>query len=248
MERLDKIIASQGKYSRSEVKKLVKSGLVSVNGSVVKSSDIKCDSDADEIIVDGVVLNYKKHIYIMLNKPKGVISATEDATQKTVLDLVPSELKRAGLFPAGRLDGDTTGFVLITDDGDFAHRILSPKNHIMKTYHATLERELTDEDIVKFKEGLTLGDGTKCLEAHVRMLSEEGNVAEVIICEGKYHQVKRMFASLGNKVLDLRRVKMGNLPLDEDLPEGGCRELTDVEVEQVQCGIRNSEFGMQSEV
>ena len=138
MERLDKIIASQGKYSRSEVKKLVKAGLVTLNGSVVRSSDVKCDADTDEIAVDGKVLGYKKHIYIMLNKPKGVVSATEDATQETVIDLVPKELKRQGLFPAGRLDGDTTGFVLITDDGDFAHRILSPKNHIMKTYHATL--------------------------------------------------------------------------------------------------------------
>lgn len=234
MERLDKIIASQGKYSRSEVKKLVKAGLVRVNGSVVKSSDIKCDVNTDEIIVDGVTLNYKKHIYIMLNKPKGVISATEDASQKTVIDLVPPELKRAGLFPAGRLDGDTTGFVLITDDGDFAHRILSPKNHIMKTYHATLQRELTDEDIVSFRKGLTLGDGTKCLEAYVRMLPGEENVAEVIICEGKYHQVKRMFASLGNKVLGLRRVRMGKLPLDEALAEGECRELSDIELELIQ--------------
>ena len=240
MERLDKIIASQGKYSRSEVKKLVKAGLVKVNGKVVKTSDVKCDTAADEIIVDGVSLNYKKHIYIMLNKPKGVISATEDPTQKTVIDLVPPELKRSGLFPAGRLDGDTTGFVLITDDGDFAHRILSPKNHIMKTYHATLRRPLTDEDIIKFKEGLTLGDGTKCLEAHVRMLPDRGNVAEVIICEGKYHQVKRMFASLDNKVLELKRVKMGELYLDADLPEGCCRELTDSEVELVHERIRNS--------
>ena len=235
MERLDKIIASQGKYSRSEVKKLVKAGLVTVNGSVVKSSDIKGDVNTDEIIVDGVSLNYKKHIYIMLNKPKGVISATEDLTQKTVIDLVPAELKRAGLFPAGRLDGDTTGFVLITDDGDFAHRILSPKNHIMKTYHATLKKPLTDEDIVKFKEGLTLGDGTKCLEAYVRMLPDKECTAEVIICEGKYHQVKRMFASLGNKVIELRRVKMGELSLDENLPEGECRELTAEELELVQC-------------
>lgn len=233
MERLDKIIASQGKYSRSEVKKLVKAGLVAVNGTVVRASDIKCDVSKDSIVVDGESLNYKKYLYIMLNKPKGVISATEDPTQKTVIDLVPSELKRAGLFPAGRLDGDTTGFVLITDDGDFAHRILSPKNHIMKTYHATLRQSLTEDDILKFKQGLTLGDGTKCLEAYVRMLPDKENVAEVIICEGKYHQVKRMFASLGNKVLELRRVKMGELMLDENLAEGECRELTDAELELV---------------
>ena len=230
MERLDKVIASQGSFSRSEVKKLVKSGRVTVDGSVVKSSDIKVDASA-VIAIDGKELICKKHIYIMLNKPKGVISATEDRTQKTVLDLVPGELFRRGLFPAGRLDGDTTGFVLITDDGDFAHKILSPKNHIMKTYHATLRDELTDADIVKFKEGLTLGDGTECMEAHVRAL--EGKVAEIKICEGKYHQVKRMFASIGNKVLELRRVKMGELELDESLAEGECREITQDEFERL---------------
>ena len=248
MERLDKIIASQGKYSRSEVKKLVKAGLVTVNGKAVKTSDVKCDTSIDEIVVDGVSLNYKKHLYIMLNKPKGVISATEDASQKTVIDLVPPELKRQGLFPAGRLDGDTTGFVLITDDGDFAHRILSPKNHIMKTYHATLRHSLTDEDIVRFKEGLTLGDGTECLEAHVRMLPDRENVAEVKICEGKYHQVKRMFASLSNKVLELKRVQMGALPLDESLPEGMCRELTEEELRLVEFAIRDSRFAIAPDI
>ena len=231
MERLDKIIASQGRYSRSEVKKLVKGGRITVGGTVVKSADMKLDEGCD-IAIDGVSLNYRKHIYIMLNKPQGVISATEDRTQKTVLDLVPGELYRNGLFPAGRLDGDTTGFVLITDDGDFAHRILSPKNHIMKTYHATLRDELTDDDIVRFREGLTLGDGTECLEAHVRVLEKgETNLAEIKICEGKYHQVKRMFASIGNKVLALRRVKMGGLDLDESLSEGECREITAEEIE-----------------
>lgn len=231
MERLDKIIASQGKFSRSEVKKLVKGGRITVDGAVVKSSDVKVTPDTAQIKIDGELLNYKKHIYIMLNKPQGVISASNDKTQATVVDLVPKELFREGLFPAGRLDGDTTGFVLITDDGDFAHRILSPKNHIMKTYHATLRDELTDKDIVAFKEGLTLGDGTECLEAYVRVLEKgENNVAEVIICEGKYHQVKRMFASIGNKVLSLRRVKMGGLSLDENLSEGECREITPEEL------------------
>ncbi len=230
MERLDKIIASQGQYSRSDVKKLVKQGRVTLDGTAVKSSDIKADPDKAEIKIDGRVLGYKKHLYIMLNKPKGVISATEDPTQSTVIDLVPKQLRREGLFPAGRLDGDTTGFVLITDDGDFAHRILSPKNHIMKTYIATLQRELTEEDVAAFKNGIELKDGTLCLEAEVAAVSGAVPMAQVKICEGKYHQVKRMFAALGNKVLELRRIKMGELCLDESLAEGLCRELTQEEL------------------
>ena len=233
MERLDKIIASQGKYSRSEVKKLVRAGLVTLNGEKVKSADIKVNAEKDTVTVDGENICYKKHIYIMLNKPQGVVSATDDPVHKTVIDLVPPALFRQGLFPAGRLDGDTTGFVLITDDGDFAHRILSPKNHIMKTYHATLDHSLTDEDIKSFTEGIELRDGTLCLEAQVKMLSEKPPVAEVKIHEGKYHQVKRMFAALGNKVIALRRVKMGGLYLDEGLREGECREITADELEAI---------------
>ncbi len=230
MERIDKIIASQGQYSRSDVKKLVKQGRVTLDGAAVKSSDIKADPEKAVIAIDGRVLGYKKHLYIMLNKPKGVISATEDPTQPTVIDLVPKELRREGLFPAGRLDGDTTGFVLITDDGDFAHRILSPKNHIMKTYIATLQRELTEADIEAFRNGIELKDGTLCLEAQVSAVAGTVPMAQVKICEGKYHQVKRMFAALGNKVLELRRIKMGELSLDEKLSEGQCRELTQEEL------------------
>lgn len=233
-ERLDKLIASQGKLSRSDVKKMVKSGRVTVDGAVPKSADIKVDAEKSVIALDGKELCYKKHIYIMLNKPQGVISASSDKSQKTVVDLVPPELYRDGLFPAGRLDGDTVGFVLITDDGDFAHRILSPKNHIMKTYHATLKAPLTESDIEAFHKGIELSDGTLCLEAEVKMISENPPTAEVKICEGKYHQVKRMFAALGNKVLDLRRVKMGELSLDEGLKEGECREITAEELLLIQ--------------
>lgn len=234
MERIDKIIASQGKYSRSEVKKLVRDGRVTLDGQTVKSSDIKADPDQCNIAIDGKSIGYKKHLYIMLNKPQGVVSATEDTDHKTVIDLVPKELKRDGLFPAGRLDGDTVGFVLITDDGDFAHRILSPKNHIMKTYHATLQRPVTQEDIDAFKNGIELKDGTLCLEAQVRPLEGDEPMAEIKICEGKYHQVKRMFAALGNKVVFLRRVKMGKLSLDESLGEGQCREITAEELRLIQ--------------
>ena len=234
MDRIDKIIASQGQYSRSEVKKLVKDGRVTLDGKVIKSSDVKADPDKNDIAIDGKSIGYKKHLYIMLNKPQGVVSATEDTDHTTVIDLVPKELKRDGLFPAGRLDGDTVGFVLITDDGDFAHKILSPKNHIMKTYHATLQRPVTNDDIAAFKKGIELKDGTLCLEAEVRPIDSDEPMAEIKICEGKYHQVKRMFAALGNKVVFLKRVKMGELVLDENLKEGQCRELTDEEIQLIQ--------------
>jgi 16S rRNA pseudouridine516 synthase len=234
MERIDKIIASQGQYSRSEVKKLVKDGRVTLDGKVIKSSDFKADPNVNDIAVDGKSIGYKKHLYLMLNKPQGVVSATEDPDHKTVIDLVPKELKRDGLFPAGRLDGDTVGFILITDDGDFAHRILSPKNHIMKTYHATLQRPITQDDIDAFRNGIELKDGTLCLEAQVKALDSNKPMAEIKICEGKYHQVKRMFAALGNKVVFLKRVKMGELSLDESLEEGQCREITPDELVLIQ--------------
>ena len=234
MDRIDKIIASQGQYSRSEVKKLIKAGRVTLDGRVLKSSDEKADPNTNIIAIDGKAISYKKHIYIMLNKPQGVVSATDDRDHTTVIDLVPKALKREGLFPAGRLDADTVGFVLITDDGDFAHKILSPKNHIMKTYHALLQRELTPEDIDAFRNGIELKDGTLCLEAEVSPIESDRPMAQIKICEGKYHQVKRMFAALGNKVLYLKRVKMGGLSLDESLQEGKCRELTPEEVILIQ--------------
>lgn len=228
MERLDKILSSYFSLSRADTKKMMKKQCVKVNGEAVKAPDIKVDPEKDKITVAGKEIVFKKHIYIMMNKPKGVISASDDKRAETVVDLVPKELYRDGLFPAGRLDKDTTGFVLLTDDGDFAHRILSPKNHVEKTYLALLEKPLTQSDIEHFLSGVELKDGTLCLEAKVRM--KEGNTAEVIIHEGKYHQVKRMFAALGNRVLELRRVRIGNLPLDEALGEGECREITDEEL------------------
>ena len=233
MDRIDKIIASQGQYSRSEVKKLVKDGRVTLDGKVVKSSDVKADPNTDNIAIDGKSIGYKKHLYIMLNKPQGVVSATEDTDHTTVIDLVPKEMKRDGLFPAGRLDGDTVGFVLITDDGDFAHKILSPKNHIMKTYHATLQRPVTQEDIDAFKNGIELKDGTLCLEAQVRPLESDEPMAEIKICEGKYHQVRRMMASRAMPVTYLERRQEGGLTL-ADLPRGQTRELTEDEITQLE--------------
>lgn len=229
--RLDKLISSGGKYSRSDVKKLIKHGLVVVDGKVAKTSDEKVDPDSAEVLINGEVFIYKPFIYIMLNKPQGVVSATDDKVHKTVLDLVPPELKRPGLFPAGRLDADTTGFVLITDDGDFAHRILSPKNHVEKTYEAELKEPITKEDIEKLEQGITLKDGFTCLPAKIIPISEK--FVRIIICEGKYHQIKRMFGATNNKVLSLKRVQIGGLPLDIDLKPGFCREITQEELREI---------------
>lgn len=232
MERLDKILASQGTLSRRDVKEIVKKGRISINGIVTKKSDVKIDIGKDAVTLDGELLSLKKHIYIMLNKPQGVVSASESDTDKTVVDLVPDELFRKGLFPAGRLDKDTTGFVLLTDDGEFAHRILSPKNHIFKTYLATLEHSLTQNDIEMLEKGITLADGTTLKEAKVEVIKDgEQPLVQIMICEGKYHQVKRMFAAAGNKVIALHRSKMGNLELDSALNPGECREITPDELD-----------------
>ena len=222
--RLDKFISSQGNLSRTDVKKLIKQGAVTVDGTVAARPEMQIEPEKVQVCVDGQVLSYKEHIYIMLNKPEGVVSATEDAEHKTVIDLVPDDLKRDGLFPAGRLDGDTTGFVLITDDGDFAHRILSPKNHIQKTYIAVLADPITADNISELEEGILLRDGTRCLPAIVNEIGPRE--VEIKICEGKYHQIKRMFAAGGNKVLELKRIAMGGLLLDENLSPGECREIT----------------------
>lgn len=235
MERLDKILASQGTLSRRDVKEIIKKGRVTLNGTVVRDSAVKVDLNIDTVAIDGEQITLKKHIYIMMNKPQGVISASDSENDETVVDLVPDELFRKGLFPAGRLDKDTTGFVLITDDGEFAHKILSPKNHIFKTYLAKLEHKLTASDIEKLEKGITLSDGTTLKEAKVEIVENtEAPLIKIMICEGKYHQVKRMFAATGNKVIELHRSKMGELHLDPQLKPGECREITPEELLKVQ--------------
>ena len=235
MERLDKILASQGTLSRRDVKEIIKKGRVTLNGKVVRDSAVKVDLNVDVVVIDGEQLTLKKHIYIMMNKPQGVISASDSDNDETVVDLVPDDLFRKGLFPAGRLDKDTTGFVLITDDGDFAHKILSPKNHIFKTYLARLQHKLTESDIEKLEKGITLADGTTLKEAKVEIVENtETPLIKIMICEGKYHQVKRMFAATGNKVVSLHRSKMGDLALDDNLKPGECREITPEELLKVQ--------------
>ena len=192
-QRLDKAIAMQGSLSRSEVKTLIRKGAVTVNGQVVKNADFGVDFDSDTVAVQGKELSLSMHIYLMLNKPKGVVSASEDKKLPTVVDLVPKELWRKGLFPAGRLDKDTTGFVLITDDGEFAHDILSPKKHISKTYHALVNGTITDEMVEGFAKGVTIGEDFT-LPASLKKISseEQGDWGEVILKEGMYHQIKRM--------------------------------------------------------
>ena len=230
-QRLDKLISSQGTYTRKQAQQLIKDGMVKVDGTIVRDRGFHIDPDVNKVMVGGKDFGVEQFVYIMLNKPKGVVSATNDKSQKTVIDLVPDEFRKRNLFPAGRLDMTTTGFVLITDDGDFAHRILSPKNHIEKTYEARLAEKVTDEQLRTVADGIVLKDGTECLPAKLRVLEEGDNpLVEIKICEGKYHQIKRMFAAAGNGVIELKRVKMGELPLDETLPEGQCRKLSADEV------------------
>ncbi len=235
-QRLDKIIASQGAYSRSDVKRLVRCGEITVNGKAVKDSGVKVDPENDEIIISGKVFGYSEFVYIMLNKPKGVVSASRSPGEKTVVDLVPADMKRDGLFPAGRLDKDTTGFVLITDDGAFAHDILSPKKHIEKTYVAVLDRPIGDTELEKFRSGVTLADGYECLPAEIEVISEDGLTVEIKLREGKYHQIKRMAAACGSHVNELHRKAMGNLELDSSLEEGECRYLNEKELAKVKMG------------
>lgn len=235
-QRLDKIIASQGKYSRSDVRKLVRSGEISVNGRIVTDSGFKVDPDADKITVSGENFGYSEFVYIMLNKPKGVVSASRSPGEKTVVDLVPDELKREGLFPAGRLDKDTTGFVLITDDGAFAHDILSPKKHVEKKYIAELDRSIGDSELKRFRSGVTLADGYECLPAEIEVLSDDGLTVEIKLREGKYHQIKRMAAACGSHVNELHRVSLGGLELDPGLKQGECRLIDEYELAKIKMG------------
>lgn len=237
LQRLDKLISSGGEYSRRQAQELIKRGAVFVNGKSVRDRGAKVDDENDSITLNGKPFTADRFIYLMLNKPKGVVSATNDREEKTVIDLVPDEYKRRNLFPAGRLDITTTGFVLITDDGAFAHRILSPKNHIEKTYEARLAEPVTEAQLGAVSEGITLKDGTTCLPAKLAVLENgENPIVEIKICEGKYHQIKRMFAAAGNGVIGLKRTKMGGVELDGDLPEGECRALTPEEIDRIENG------------
>ncbi len=234
MERLDKIISSRTGLSRKEAKAAVSGGKVTVNGNIIRFSEYKVGEN-DEIFLGCNKISEKAHLYIVLHKPKGYVSATEDPTQKTVLELVPEELMRSGLFPAGRLDKDTTGLMIITDDGDFAHRILSPKKHVSKKYAVTIDLPVTDAMEKGFAEGIELNDGI-CKTAKLEKTGEY--TCFVTLSEGRYHQIKRMFGCFGAKVTELHRLSMGGFFLPDDLPEGECRELTEEEVALIESKVK----------
>lgn len=228
MERLDKLLAGTGKWSRREVKALVRQGLVRVDGRLAASAEDKLDPAAAVVTVAGETISLCRFTYVMLHKPAGVLTATEDRKQPTVLDLLPPELRRIGLAPVGRLDKDTEGLLLLTNDGELAHRLLSPKYHVEKRYFARVDGELSAADAEAFARGMTLGGGLECLPAGLEVLPDR--VCIVTLREGKFHQVKRMLAARGAPVLYLKRLSMGPLVLEDSLAAGAYRLLRAEEI------------------
>lgn len=233
MMRLDKYLADMGIGTRTEIKKYVRQGKVKIDGEVVKSPEIKVNPDVQTVSYLDQSVSYEKFEYYMLNKPAGVVSATTDEKDKTVIDLITAK-KRKDLFPVGRLDKDTEGLLLITNDGELAHRLLAPKKHVDKVYYAKVKGKVTEEDVKAFKEGVSLGQGEMARPAALEILvSDEISEIRLTIQEGKFHQVKRMFISVGKEVVYLKRLSMGSLVLDEKLPLGAYRPLTNKELEQL---------------
>ena len=234
MERLDKMISSRTGLSRKDAKSEISSGKVKINGITVRSPEYKV-SENDEILLGERKINGKTHSYLVLHKPKGYVSATEDPDQPTVLELVPEELMRNGLFPAGRLDKNTTGLMIITDDGDFAHRILAPKKHVPKKYAVTIDLPVTEEMKIGFEKGIALSDGI-CKSAKLFKTGEY--TCEVTLSEGRYHPIKRMFGCFGAKVTELHRLSMGGFSLPENLLPGECRELSEKELALIESKVK----------
>ncbi|MEG2288745.1 MAG: pseudouridine synthase [Clostridium sp.] len=236
MERLDKILGNMGYGSRKEVKTSCRKGAVVVNDQVVKDSAVKVDPTSDVIMVNGERVNYREFIYLLLNKPAGVVSATFDNHDETVIDLLDPEYQVFEPFPVGRLDKDTVGFQLLTNDGALNHKLISPKNHVNKVYYAEINKPVDKSDVESFKKGIVIDDGYKCMPGELEIISstEDGSEVFVTIQEGKFHQVKRMFEALDKSVVYLKRVKFGPMELDETLEEGSYRELTAEEIEILQ--------------
>jgi 16S rRNA pseudouridine516 synthase len=240
-QRLDKVLSHIGVGSRSDIRKQAKQGLITVNGALVKDSGFHVDPNHDKIEVGGQAVTYREYVYLMMNKPPGVLSATEDKRDRTVLDLLQREYTLFEPFPVGRLDKDTVGLLLLTNDGKLAHELLSPRKHVPKTYEAAVEGEVNADDVAAFAAGVELEDGYVTLPAQLTILGRERGSEVIshislIITEGKFHQVKRMFQAVGKKVIFLKRVSMGELKLDESLPPGACRELTAEELRLLGAG------------
>lgn len=236
--RLDKAISDSGKYSRKEAKTAIKNGRVLVNGEVAISPEQKVFAETDVISVDNEVLRTEKYRYFIMDKPKGYICAAHDTKHKTVLDLLPRELVKIGVLPVGRLDKETSGMLLLTNDGDFAHKVISPKSNIEKCYIADTDIKVTQSDIDAFEAGVLLKDGTICKPAGLKIL--DNNKCEVTVTEGKYHQVRRMLAARGKKVIELRRIRIGICNLDQTICCGGFREMTEAEIAKILGKLNNN--------
>lgn len=233
--RVDKLLSNVGVASRAELKKYCKQGLISVNGKVINNPGVQVDSENDDIRFNGEKIVYREFVYIMLNKPDGYISATYDKYDPIVLDLIDQSYLVFEPFPVGRLDKDTEGLLVLTNDGQLAHRVLSPKKHVPKTYYAKIQGKVTEEDILAFEKGVILDDGYETMPSQLKILkSDDMSEIELTIHEGKFHQVKRMFESVGKKVVYLKRLSMGKLKLDESLGLGEYRELTEEEVKLIE--------------
>lgn len=226
--RLDKFLCEMNIGTRSQVKTFLRQGLVTVNGNTVKTSDMKVNEYSDKVCFQGKELHFSRFFYYMMNKPSGVVSATEDNVSKTVLELLRPEEQRSDLFPAGRLDKDTEGFLLLTNDGELAHRLLSPRKHVDKTYQVLLEKPLSQENILQLEKGVDIGETKPTLPASVTVINE--TTILLTIHEGKFHQVKRMCQAVGNRVIALKRISFGGIFLDETLSPGEYRKLTEKEI------------------
>lgn len=235
VQRLDKIISNLGYGSRKEIKAIARKGLIEVDGVIVKDSSMNVDPEKSVIKINGEEIFYREYIYLMMNKPDGVISATHDNRDETVIDLLEIDHQAFDPFPIGRLDKDTVGLLLLTNDGELNHRLISPKWKVDKVYYAKIDKKVTEKDIEAFKKGITLDDGYVCKEAKLEILnaSDEGSEINLTIQEGKFHQVKRMFEAVDKKVVYLKRIEFGGLSLDEELEEGEYRELTEEELAQL---------------
>lgn len=227
--RIDKFLGITGQATRSEAKKLIRSGAVTVNGVAVRSADAKLDPDSDRVCFCGKEVIYRKFTYILMNKPQGVVSATEDGRDRTVIDLLPDDIRKTDLFPCGRLDKNTLGLMLITDNGELSHRLLAPKSHVEKKYYFRSKFPLTEEESTRFERGLVLEDGYETKPAKIELL-EDRDEGVITLVEGKYHQIKRMLEALNNKITYLERISFGPLTLDSSLERGEWRYLSDEEI------------------